>query len=73
MNEDVDNITKIVNSLSKKGLLMTTTAHRVTSYKLHPHVVLPKGTIKDRNIQRICNDFEIHKNDALRRSKGKRA
>ncbi|MFU8649178.1 winged helix-turn-helix domain-containing protein [Lysinibacillus sp. RSDA_15] len=74
MDEDVDNITKIANSLSKKGLLMTNTAHGRTCYTLHPHIVHPKGLKISDYIQGICNKFETHRKDALRRKgKGRKA
>ncbi|MEQ6357808.1 helix-turn-helix domain-containing protein [Lysinibacillus sp. M3] len=69
MNIDTKTINNLVSSLSRKGLIKTTTAHRVTSYTLHPHIIHPKGTVENRYIQSICNDFETHRKDALRRSK----
>lgn len=72
MNVDVDNITKTVNSLSKKGLIMTSTTSRVTSYRLHPHIVHPKGIQVGTYILGICHDFETHRENALHRSKRKK-
>lgn len=69
MNENVDNISKIVKSLCEKGLLMTSYSSGVVSYRLHPHIVYPKGTKVNTRIQCICNDFEAHKSEALRRKK----
>lgn len=70
MNVNPKSINNAVNSLSKKGLIMSKTSHGVTSYQLHPHIVYPKGTLVDNYIQGICNDFENHRKEALRRSKG---
>lgn len=66
MGENVDNITRIVKSLSKKGVLMSSQIHKVVSYRLHP-IVHPKGNIPNQRIIDICNEFEAHKNEALRR------
>lgn len=69
MKVDTKTINNLVGSLSKKGLIMSSTANRVTSYRLYPLVIYPNGTKKPKYIQRILNEFDIHKKEALRRSK----
>lgn len=69
MKVDTKTINNLVNSLSKKGLIMSSTANGVTSYRLYPLVIYPNGTVKPKYIQRILNEFDIHKKEALRRTK----
>lgn len=69
MKVDTKTINNLVSSLSKKGLVKSSTTHGVPSYTLHPHIIHPKGTVEDEYIQGICNEFDIHKKEALRRRK----
>lgn len=69
MNENIDNVTDIVKSLQEKGLIMKSSSSRTVSYRLHPHIVYPKGTISDSRIKYICDEFDAHKQAALRRKK----
>lgn len=71
MNENVDNITKIVKSLGEKGVCYQTP--KVVSYRIHPHIVRPLGSIPNQRIIDICNEFEAHKKEALRRKTSKLA
>lgn len=73
MGVEAPSISRTVSSLSKKGFIMSKTACGFTSYTLHPHIVFPKGTKIPKYIQGICNDFNEHSKEKLRRNKGKKA
>lgn len=69
MKVNTKTIDNIVSSLSKKGFIMSNTTSGVTSYRLHPHIIYLSGPLGDEYIQSVCNEFDIHKKEALRRSK----
>ncbi|CAM5491575.1 putative protein OS=Lysinibacillus sphaericus OX=1421 GN=LS41612_04770 PE=4 SV=1 [Lysinibacillus sphaericus] len=67
IKENIDNITDVVKSLQEKGLIMKSSSSRTVLYRLHPHIVYPKGTVSDLRIKYICDEFDAHKREALLR------